>query len=395
MLNGERINRFGPFSNSTFTLVSISLCKFLYAFYTLAIGPLLVHIGETFDIGLRTQSIVFPFNYFGQIVIVFFVGFIADKLGKKVIHLLFVVLLALGALVFTFINSYILFLFLFLFMGLFGISINIIADAAISDAFAAKRGLYLNMAHIFFGLGAICSPIVYNFVLSETGDFRTIYFVLFLVSLAVLLLIIMAKYPAIRDETIKVRVISDLLKNRKFVLLAGYATVTWGTLFAISGWIPTLFTKYLYLSEKLSNYSLSVVWVSVVVGRIITALLSGKYSEIVLIKIINLATFFVLAVSFFLDNPILLLADYLVLGLLMGTFAPLTISYSAEVYKRHSTTRLAVLFSFGSIGMLVIPTMIGLFGEYIAIHKVVACTSVLFLMYVFIFRRRFAGGENR
>jgi len=395
MVNRGRINRFGPVKGDGFTLVSISLCKFLYAFYTLAIGPLLVQIGEEFDIGLRIQSIVFPFNYFGQIVIVFFVGLIADKLGKKAIHLLSVVLLALGACAFTYIHSYVLFLFLFLFMGLFGISINIIADASISDAFPERRGLYLNMAHVFFGLGAICSPIVYNLVLSRTGDFRTIYFVLFILSLAVLVLVTLTRYPAVRDETIKVNVIAELLKNREFVLLALYAAVSWGTLYAISGWIPTLFTKDLYLPGRLSNYSLAFMWTAVIIGRITTALLSKKYSEIAMIKWINLAVFFLIALSFFLDDPVSLLVDYLLLGLLMGTFAPLTISYSAEIYGRHSTTRLAVLFATGSVGMLVIPMLIGLFGENMAMYRVIALTSVFFLVYIFVFRRRFSDGTKQ
>jgi fucose permease len=392
MLNREGINRFNLVTGDSFTLVSISLCKFLYAFYTLAIGPLLVHIGESFDIGLRIQSIVFPFNYFGQIVIVFFVGLIADKLGKKVIHILFVVLLALSALIFTFINSYVFFLFLFLFMGLFGISINIIADASISDMFTERRGLYLNLAHAFFGLGAICSPIVYNLALSITGDFRTIYFVLFLLSFAVLILITLTRYPNVSDEIVKMGVIAELIKNRKFMLLALYAAVSWGTLFAISSWIPTLFTKELEMPSRLSNYSLAYMWTAVIIGRVIAALLSKKYSEIAMVKVINLAVFILIALSFFLDNPVFLLADYLFLGLLMGTFAPLTISYSAEVYKLHSTTRLAVIFAMGSVGMLVIPTLIGLFGENMGIHRVIALTSILFLAYIFVFRRRFLVG---
>ena len=65
-----------------------------------------------------------------------------------------------------------------LFMGLFGTSINTISDAAVSDTFKNKRGYYLNIAHVFFGLGAMTSPIVFNLVFKATGDFRKIYFIL-------------------------------------------------------------------------------------------------------------------------------------------------------------------------------------------------------------------------
>jgi len=68
----DSVNKFYLIKSPNYTLVSISLCKFLYGFYTAAIGSLLVPIGATFDIDTGIQSIVFPFNYFGQIVIIFF-----------------------------------------------------------------------------------------------------------------------------------------------------------------------------------------------------------------------------------------------------------------------------------------------------------------------------------
>ncbi len=80
----------------------------------MAIGPLLIPIGEKFNISIRTLSIVFVFNYFGQVVIIYFAGLLADRFGKKVIHIVFIILLMLAALIFTFINSYIIFLLLFL-----------------------------------------------------------------------------------------------------------------------------------------------------------------------------------------------------------------------------------------------------------------------------------------
>ena len=74
----NNVNNFYLVKNANFTLISVSLCKFLYGFYTAVIGSLLVPIGETFNINIRIQSIIFPFNYFGQIVIIFFVGYFAD-----------------------------------------------------------------------------------------------------------------------------------------------------------------------------------------------------------------------------------------------------------------------------------------------------------------------------
>jgi len=385
----DKINKFYLIPNDNYTLISISLCKFLFGFYTMAIGPLLVPLGDTFNISIRALSIVFVFNFIGQVVIVFFTGLIADRAGTKIIHIIFIILLAIAALVFTFINSYIIFLLLFLLMGIFSVSINIVADASISDTFGINRGFYLNIAHAFFGLGAISSPIIFNFVFSRTGDYRTIYLVLFFISLFVLILISLAKYPQVHDESVKAGIIMDLLRNKKFVLIIIFAALSFGVLTAISGWVPTLFHKYLNMSVSFSNYSLAYFWIAILLGRIATAILSRKIKIIILIKVINILVFFVLAVSFFLNDSIYLLIDYLVLGLLIGTYPPLLVSYSYEIYKKHSSTRIAVIFSVGSIGIIIISYITGFFGDHIAMSKIISIFSVFFLAYVFIFHKYF------
>lgn len=355
----------------------------------MAIGPLLIPIGDTFNIGVRALSIVIVFNFIGQAVIVYFVGLIADRTGSKIIHIIFIILLAVAALIFTLINSYIMFLLLFLFMGIFSVSINIIADSSISDTFGINRGFYLNIAHAFYSLGAISSPIMFNFVFSWTGDYRTIYLVLLIISLFVLILISLVKYPQVHDESIKAGIILDLLKNKKFVLIIIFAALSFGVLIAISGWIPTLFHKYMNMSASFSNYSLAFFWTAVLLGRIITAFLSRRIKIITLIRVINVIIFFVLAMSFFLNNSIYLLIDYLVLGLLIGTYPPLLVSYSYEIYKKHSSTRIAIIFSAGSIGIITISYLTGFFGDYINMSKIISLFSVFFLVYIIIFHKFF------
>ncbi len=384
----NKINSFYLVESPNYALVSISTCKFLYGFYTSAIGSLLVPIGANFDISIQMQSVIFPFNYLGQIVIIFFAGYFADRLGKKIVHIVLLILLGIFALFFNYINIFYLFLIFFFFMGIFGISINTIADAAISDTFKEKKGFYLNIAHVFFGLGALTSPILFNVVFSLTGNFRSIYFVLFIISFFAILLISVAKYPLADDEKIRPVVTLQILKNKKFLLLCVFAMLSAGTMHSISGWIPTLFNKYLNVSAQISNYALSFFWIAIVAGRIITAFLSKRFNEFLLIKVLNALMFIVLAVSFFLSSSYYLLANYLLFGFLIGGSFPLLVAYSAQIYPRYSATRLAIIFSFSAIGMLIVPTIVGVLTDYFAIYKVIAVSSLSFLVYIYVFSRK-------
>jgi MFS transporter, FHS family, glucose/mannose:H+ symporter len=384
----NKINDFYLVKSTTFTLIAVSLCKFLYGFYTSAIGSMLIPIGETFHINIRTQSIIFPFNYFGQIVIIFFVGYFADKLGKKVVQTVSLILLSIFALFFNYVNNFLIFMVMFLFMGLFGTSINTIADATVSDTFENKKGYYLNIAHVFFGLGAMTSPIVFNMVFKVTGDFRTIYFILFIISILIIFLISIAKYPVVDNEKIRPSVILELLKNKKFIILCIFALLSAGSMHSVSGFIPTLFQKNLNISTQISNYSLSFFWLSIVAGRIAIAFLSKSFKEYFLLKILNTAIFIVLAASFFLSNYLLLMIDYLIFGLLLGGTFPLIVAYSAEISPKYSTTRLATVFSFTAMGMFIIPTIVGMLADYFLIYKVLAFTSLPFLAFMFVFGKK-------
>jgi MFS transporter, FHS family, glucose/mannose:H+ symporter len=385
----DRLNNYYLINNAAYSLIAVSLCKFLYGFYTSAIGSILVPIGERFDINIKIQSIIFPFNYFGQIVIIFFVGYFADRLGKKAVQVIFLVLLSLFSLIFWYSDNFYLFLILFMFMGLFGVSINTIADAAVSDTFKYKKGYYLNIAHVFFGLGALTSPIIFNLVYAATEDFRTVYFVLFIISAVIVFLVIAARYPSVNDEKIKPAYLMELIRNPRFLYLCIFGLLSMGSVQSISGWIPTLFQKFLGVSSQISNYSPSFFWMAIVAGRIITAFLSKKYRALSLLKVMNIMLFFILSISFFLQNPMWLLADYMIFGVLIGGIFPLIIAYSAEISPRYSTTRIAVIFSFTAMGMFLMPTLTGLLSGYFAIYKIISAGAVSFLAYIYIFEKKF------
>ena len=343
MVDIKKINSFSLISNPIFNFASISFGKLLYGFYTVSLGLLMMPMIQTFNITLRTQSVIFPFNYFGQMVGMLFIGFMVSRLGNKLIHIILLILLGLSALLFTFISTYFLFLVLFLFMGLFSSSINMVVDATISDIFTENKGFYLNISHIFFGFGGLLAPIVYNLVFSATKDFKQFYFMLFILSFIILLLISLAKYPGKEIKRIKFNVIGKLLKNSKLLFLCMYIVIGAGTMYSISGWIPTLFQKDLGMSQILSNYLLSLFWLAIIIGRLMTALFCKKYKEIKILSWTNIIIIVLLIIPFFLNNPIFIMVIYFLLGLSMGGFFPLIVVISADIHPEFSASRISLI----------------------------------------------------
>lgn len=374
------------FSNKYYILFSVSFCKFIYGFYLVTIGSVLVHIGTLFNINYKTQSLIFPFNFLGQVVIIFFIGYLSDRIQKKFIHLISLVLISISCLFFLYINEYYLFLILFFIVGTLASSINFTTDNVISDTFLEKKGIYLNITHMYFGLGALLAPIIFIFLYSKTNNFRIIFLVLTLFSIFTLLLILPIRYPE-RVERNNFSSVLNILKQRTFIFVCISLIIVAGTQMTISSWLPTLLQNDFGITQKIANYSLSIFWFTVVVGRILTAFISKKVSIIKLIQIQAGLLFIILMTSGFFKSYYLIIVLYILFGIVTGGLQPLLIALALTKYKRNSGVSLGLLYSNASLGMLLIPTAVGIFGDYYPFYNVIPFLSIFSLVILCFFWR--------
>jgi MFS transporter, FHS family, glucose/mannose:H+ symporter len=380
--------RFELITNQYYILTVVPLTKFLFGFYSGLIGSVMIPIGREFNVDLKTLSMIFPFFSLGQFVTIFFVGYIADKYGKKPVQIICLLLFGLITLFYLKVSNYYLLLVLFFFLGIFGNSVNIMGDATISDAFTDNKGFHLSIAHTYFGVGAAIAPLVFIAAYSRTNDFRSVYLILFIIAFVIFFLIFLVKYPTANMDHARLSVLYRILKDKDFMFLCVYFAMVLGIQGTISGWMPTLFQKNMHISEHLSNYALSFLWFSMVAGRILTAFISRKIKEITLIKIYNAIFFVLLSVSFFLNSYYLLLSTYMLLGLATGGLAPLVIAYNSVIYKDYTSTRIGLLFAVSCIGTLFFPTIVGILGDFFVIYKVISFTGIFFLFYLFYFIKK-------
>lgn len=368
------------FENNRYVFFSISMCKLLYGMYLTSIGPLLVMIGQTYNISLKMQSFVFFSIFIGQVLIIFYIGFLADKIGKKIIEILALLLFSITSLLFLIASSYPQILLLFLITGISASSINLISDVTITDSFKKNKSFYINLSHVFFGFGALISPIIFNILFINTSNFRFIFIIFSILSVLLFFLVLPIKYPRSTIEKVNLASIKIVVRNKKFIFLCIFSLLGAGVQNTVSGWIPTLFEKELYISKSLSNYSLAFFWLSMIFGRIITAYLSKKIREENLIKYYTFIIFVVLSFSGFVNGFSFLITSYVIFGFFMGGLLPLFQAFSTIIHKDSTGIKIGMLTSFGAIGSIVIPSLVGLFGDYFHINKVIPFTSIFFVI---------------
>jgi fucose permease len=375
-----KINYLKLLENKRYIFFTNSTCKLLYGMYLTSIGPLLVMLGQTYNINLKMQSFVFPSIFLGQVLIIFYIGFLSDKLGKKIIKILSILIFGSTSLLFLIASSYPQILLLFLITGISGGSINLISDITITDSFKINKSFYINLSHVFFGFGALTSPIIFNILFRNTNNFRLIFIVFSLLSAFLFLLVLPIKYPKSTIEKVNISSIKIVFKNKKFVFLCIFFLLGAGVQNTISGWIPTLFEKELNISKSLSNYSLAFFWLSITCGRALTAYLSKRIREETLIRYYVLMLFILLAFSGFVNRFSFLITSYIIFGFFMGGLLPLFQSFSTIIHKDSTGIKLGMLSSSLAIGSIVIPSLIGLLGDYFYINKIIPFTSIFFLI---------------
>jgi MFS family permease len=374
--------------NKRYIFFSISMCKLLYGIYLTSIGPLLVMFGQTYNINLKMQSFVFPSIFIGQVFIIFYIGFLADKIGKKIIKILALLIFSITSLFFLVASSYAEILLIFLITGISASSINLISDVTITDYFKKNKSFYINLSHVFFGLGALVSPVIFNIIFTGTSNYRFIYIVFSVLSLLLFILVLPVDYPKSTIEKVNLASIKMVAANKEFIYLCIFYLLGAGVQNTVSGWIPTLFEKEIFISKTISNYSLAFLWLSIILGRIATAYLSKKIREQSLIKYYTIIIFIIILFSGFLSKFFFLISFYILFGFFMGGLLPLLQSFSTVIHKDSTGIKLGMIASSAAIGNIIIPSLVGSLGDYFYINKLIPFTSVFFaVMALYYFKK--------
>jgi len=75
---------------------------------------------------------------------------------------------------------------------------------------------------------------------------------------------------------------------------------------------------------------------------------------------------------------------YLIVGIIIGEFQPLIISFTLTIFKKYSGTRPGILYAFNALGAFIISTIMGILGDSFPIYRLISFTSIFFLI-IFLF----------
>lgn len=274
----------------------------MFAMTTDSVGVIIPHIVTEFHLSL-TAAGAFHYATMASIAAAaIFLGFLADRLGRKQTIVLGLIAFALNSYLFVFGNTFAYFLAL---LTISGASIGIFKTGALAligdiSKSTAEHTATMNLVEGFFGVGAIIGPAIVVSLLTHHVSWKWLYSIAGTLCVILILIALCVRYPRtmqVTEEPVNLRRTFRMLGNR-YALGFGAGVFLYVAIEAsVYVWGPLYLANYRGPWLLLASYAISVFFALRAAGRFLGVWLLSRVDWSWAILILCCAIFICLAGS--------------------------------------------------------------------------------------------------
>lgn len=251
---------------------------------------------------------------------------------------------------------------------LFGVALGVmdtLLSSSMADLHTGRRAVtMMSVLHACYGIGGIVSPMVYGAILKSGAPWNTVY--LSTMALGVLLLAYMtpvslrqAALPATAEiqaaGLISPAGLREFFQNRQLAALTVFA-LSFGLFFGgVNTWIIR-FVNITY-SEKLGDLTLSLVYVGVTAGRLLTPI-SG-IGQMTYLKTMGFAAWALLSAALLTGSGPATVALICLAFFLSGSMLPFALNAACQLNRKNTLLASTMLFFAMYVGQAICAPLIG------------------------------------
>jgi fucose permease len=342
----------------------------MFAMTTDSVGTVIPEVIREFQLGLTAAGSFHYATMSGIGISAIALGFLADRIGRKMTILIGLMLFGLSSALFAAGHSLLFFVVLLFISGL-GIGIfKAGALALIGDLSKSTRehARTMNLIEGFFGVGAIVGPAVVAYMLHTGASWKWVYLIAAIMCGVLLLGSTAAKFPKpVIIRTDPVSPVEALRMSRDpAALFFGAALMLYvGAEAAIYVWAPTYLAGYEGSWVWLAAYVVSIFFVLRAVGRFLGVWLLSRFEweTVLLFCSAGMALLFWVSVIGGRETAIFALPAT---GLFMSVLYPTINSTGISCYNkgRHGSIAGLLLF-FTCISAVFAPMAMGAMGDWL------------------------------
>ena len=340
----------------------------MFAMTTDSVGVIIPQIIKEFRLSM-TEAGAFhyaPMTAIGLAGI--FLGFLADRIGRKKTIILGLILFAANSFLFAIGNSFLFFVGL---LTISGAAIGIFktgALALIGDISRSTREhtSTMNTVEGFFGAGAIIGPAIVARLLESGVSWKWLYVIAGSLCAVLIGIAATVNYPRTMkaaDEPIDLKRTVAMMKNPYALAFSLAAFLYVATECAIYVWMPTLLADYHGPATFIALYALSIFFLLRAGGRFLGAWVLGRWDWTLVLAVFSLAILLCFAgsVQFGVSAAVYLLP---LSGLFMSVMYPTINSKGISCFPKSSHGAVAgVILFFTCVGAALGPLAMGAISD--------------------------------
>ena len=346
---------------------SIYFIMFITGLAVLSTGAILPEIVTEFDISYDMAGVLLSLQAVGNMSALIISGYLSDIVGRKAVLLCGSLMIAVGFLGVAF-TSVATALFGLIFISGCGWGINNIVSGILNDVTGGSTK-HLNRLHMFFAVGAFTAPFFVIFAGALDMGWRTVFGTIGALAVCSVVLLIFIKIPmSIPKEPShknKSRVMFDAFKKPHYYIFLAIAFTYTAVETVMNGWITTYFQGTGILTNVQAKTVLSLIWISIMVGRITVSIVGDKIKKEQIIIICSALILVFSTVLIQLNSFIGVAICVVILGLGLSAVIPTNLANAAGVTSG-SGVALGVLLASGGMGAAVGPIITGATAEYLS-----------------------------
>ncbi len=268
----------------------------MFAMTTDSVGLIIPEVIEEIKLSMTAAG---AFHYANMIAIALagiFLGYLADRLGRKKTIILGLILFALNSYLFSVGNS---FLFFVVLLVISGAAIGIFKTGALAlvgdiSSSTTEHTATMNMVEGFFGVGAIIGPAIVTWLLSRDFSWKWIYIIAGTICVILIITASLVRYPKTvksMDEPIDLKRTMGMMKNPYALGFSLGIFLYVAAECAIYVWMPTLFEGYTGSFAFIVAYATSIFFILRVIGRFMGAWVLARFSWTSVMALFSFAIF--------------------------------------------------------------------------------------------------------
>lgn len=335
------------------------------------LAPMLEVILKEYRLSLSLGGTFTGLMSFGGIITILLLSLFSDRMSKSKIVIVGGFAFSVSLVLICFAPNYSFLLLFFVAAGIGSRTVDVMSNAVLADMYVGESGMYMNLMHMYLGVGAIAGPIVSGSLLERGISWKLIFgglgFLYAVVSIVFAWILFGGRKKTFSENEKKSREshnsVKTWIKDRRVWFLCLVCFLYTGHQNCINIWISLYYQEQFAFEEGMAGLALSMYWIGIAISRFLCSRFYRPDNARKLLLWGGVMGTAVLGAGILSGGPYILFVALLLCGVFTGGVIPVTIDMACGIYPSMSGSISSAIAICMNISPFLFPNLMGVAGD--------------------------------